>query len=56
MATYITTEAVAEYLQIPLSSIYQWRTRGFGPKATRVGRHLRWDLDEVDRWMRENAG
>ena len=36
MATYLTTEELAEYLRIPVSSIYQWRVHRTGPKAARV--------------------
>lgn len=47
----MTTRDVAEYLDVPVSTIYQWRTRGLGPRAARVGRHLRWRKSEVDSWL-----
>ena len=55
MNQYMTTEEVAEYLSIPLNTIYQWRTRGSGPRASRVGRHLRWVRADVDRWVEQRA-
>jgi len=38
-----TAEETAAYLQIPKATLYQWRYLGIGPKAGRVGRHLRYD-------------
>lgn len=46
-----TTEETALYLQIPKATLYQWRYLGIGPKAGRVGRHLRYDPD-VKTWFR----
>ena len=33
---------VAKYLGVPKQTIYSWRQSGYGPKAIRVGKHLRW--------------
>jgi hypothetical protein len=33
---------VADYLGIPHKTLYNWRTRGIGPRARRVGRYLRY--------------
>lgn len=42
---------VAEYLQVPLKTLYQWRYQGEGPRAYRVGRHLRYRWDDVEAWV-----
>ena len=42
---------VAAYLDISLSTVYQWRCSGYGPRARRVGRYLRYDPDEVRAWF-----
>jgi excisionase family DNA binding protein len=55
MTGYMTTEQVADYLAVPVNTLYQWRSRGFGPRAARVGRHLRWKRDDVDAWMTARA-
>lgn len=48
-----TPEEVRAYLQLPsIATLHQWRHRGIGPKAARVGRHLRWRWDEVESWVR----
>lgn len=42
---------LAQYLAVPKATIYQWRYRGRGPKALRVGRYLRFRRSDVDRWL-----
>ncbi|MGW3371736.1 helix-turn-helix transcriptional regulator [Streptomyces hydrogenans] len=45
-----TAKEVAAFLQVPVSTLYQWRHRGEGPQAVRVGRHLRYDWNDVAAW------
>ncbi len=47
----LTRPQVAAYLQVPVATIHQWRYRGEGPKAARVGRHLRFRRADVDAWL-----
>ncbi|GLZ00574.1 helix-turn-helix domain-containing protein [Actinoplanes sp. NBRC 103695] len=42
----------AEYLRVPVQTLYTWRKRQYGPPASRVGRHLRYDPDDVRDWFR----
>lgn len=46
----MTPTELAEYLRIPLGTLYQWRHRGEGPEAIRVGRHLRYRHADVTKW------
>lgn len=55
MTQLLTTRDVATYLGVPVSTIYQWRTRGAGPPAARVGRHLRWRRGDVDQWIADQV-
>lgn len=34
-----TVHDVAKYLGVPVKTLYEWRTRDYGPKGRRVGRH-----------------
>lgn len=52
----MTVEEVAAYLCIPVNTLYQWRHKGNGPTAFRVGRHLRYDPANVRDWLHENTG
>ena len=46
-------EQLAEYLDLPLATIYQWRHRRTGPVGYRIGRHVRYRSDDVERWLAE---
>lgn len=48
-----TTEETAEFLGIPKATLYQWHYLRTGPKPGRVGRHLRYDPEDVMRWFRQ---
>jgi predicted DNA-binding transcriptional regulator AlpA len=48
-----TAEETAAYLQIPKATLYQWRYLGTGPKGGRVGRHLRYNPEDVRAWFRQ---
>ena len=49
-------EDVARYLRIPVGTLYQWRHRRKGPRASKVGRHLRYDPAEVRAWFADQGG
>ena len=51
----MTAEEVSEFLGVPVQTLYRWRYQGTGPKAFRVGRHLRYDAAVVRRWLRDEA-
>lgn len=46
-----TVEDVAEYLGVPVATLYDWRTRRYGPPAKRVGKYLRYKADDVRMWF-----
>ncbi len=52
----LSTEELAEFLSVPLSTIYYWRHVGKGPPALRAGRLLRFDLATVCAWLKRQAG
>lgn len=47
----LSVAEVATYLGVPVKTLYQWRHKGVGPRAMRVGRHLRYRRSELDRWL-----
>ena len=51
-----TVEDVSTFLGVPVSTLYQWRHRRIGPRAAKVGRHLRYDPAEVRSWLLEREG
>lgn len=46
-----TVQDVADYLGVPVRTLYDWRRRDYGPRARRVGRYLRYEPDEARRWF-----
>ena len=44
---------VAEYLGVPVQTIYGWRPKGYGPPPIKVGKHLRWIPATVVAWAKQ---
>ena len=42
---------VAEYLGIPVQTLYRWRCQGYGPRGRRMGKHVRYIPDDVREWV-----
>lgn len=50
---------LADYLGIPVSTIYDWRTNGKGSRAYRFGKRVMFGITDIRAWMdtmREPAG
>lgn len=47
-------QEIAEYLGVPLGTVYQWSSRGGGPRMSRVGRHLRAKWEDLDAYLDDN--
>lgn len=47
-------EWLADYLDVPIRTVYGWRATKSGPPAYRIGKHLRYRRSEVDQWLREH--
>ena len=54
MERLLSADEVAEFLGIPVATLYQWRHKGCGPEAYRVGRHLRYEPAAVRAWLDEH--
>lgn len=49
----LTVEDLADYLDVPVATIYAWRYRRQGPPGFRVGRHVRFRRSDVEQWIAE---
>jgi excisionase family DNA binding protein len=49
----ISAQELAEYLGVPVATIYAWRHRRQGPAGFRVGRHVRFRWSDVERWIED---
>ena len=48
-------EYLAESLGVPVRTVYAWRYKGEGPKAYKIGRHVRYRPEDVDVWLEQQA-
>ncbi len=46
-------QEVAAFLKVPIATVYRWRHLRAGPPGRRVGRHIRYDPDDVRTWFRQ---
>lgn len=47
----MSIDDLAEYLGVPVTTIYDWRVSGKGPCAIKVGRHLKFAVADVRAWL-----
>jgi excisionase family DNA binding protein len=50
-----TVDEVSAFLGVPVATLYQWRYRRIGPRASRIGRHLRYNPNDVRAWVERQA-
>jgi excisionase family DNA binding protein len=51
----LSIEELAEYLGVPVTTIYDWRVDGKGPCGVRVGRHVKFTISDVLAWSTSSA-
>ena len=47
----LSPQDLADYLDVPVSTLYDWRWRGEGPKGFRAGKHIRYRRSDVEEWI-----
>ena len=52
---FLSPAGLADYLEIPIATVYAWRHSGTGPPGAAVGRHVRYRVSDVDRWIEEQT-
>ncbi|GAA1830148.1 hypothetical protein GCM10009812_23310 [Nocardioides marinus] len=50
-----SVEQLSDYLQVPIQTLYAWRSRGTGPRSLRVGRYVRYRHGDVAAWLAGRA-
>lgn len=50
----LTLEQTAELLNIPVKTLRDYRLRGTGPVAHKVGQHVRFAPADVESWLAEH--
>ncbi len=51
LPSLINVEELSAWLGVPVATIYGWRHRQEGPPSYKVGRHIRFRVGEVERWL-----
>lgn len=46
-----SVEDVSDYLNVPVGTVYAWRSTGSGPPGRRVGKRLRYRPADVRAWV-----
>jgi phage terminase Nu1 subunit (DNA packaging protein) len=49
----ISSEELAEWLDVPVGTLDQWASRGGGPVFHKIGLHRRYEPADVKKWLRE---
>ncbi len=47
----LSAQELADYLEVPVNTIYSWRHRDTGPPGFRIGKHLRYRWLDVQAWL-----
>ena len=51
----LSAEELADFLGVPLATVYAWNHHRQGPRAHKVGRYLRYRWTEVEAWLADRA-
>ncbi|WP_328408819.1 helix-turn-helix domain-containing protein [Streptomyces violaceus] len=51
MQKMISPKELAEFLGMPLQTIYEWNYAGTGPKYRRFGKHVRYAAEDIAAWL-----
>lgn len=51
---WLTIDELAEELKVSKNTIYDWRHKGTGPRAARLGNHLRFRRQDVEKWIEQH--
>ncbi|MBP2339049.1 excisionase family DNA binding protein [Saccharothrix coeruleofusca] len=46
-----SVQELADYLGVPVATIYKWRTQKYGPPGRRVGKYVRYRPADVEAWI-----
>jgi len=55
MTNLMTINDLSDYLGIPVNTLYQWRSKHYGPRGVRMGRYVRYRPKDVEAWLDDQA-
>lgn len=55
MRDFLDTQELADYLGVPPKTVRMWRYKGTGPRAVKLGGHLRYRVADIQAWVEAHA-
>ncbi len=52
---WLSLEKIAEELDVPVRTLYAWRTKGLAPRGYKIGKHIRVKRTDLDMWLEAQA-
>ncbi len=52
---WLSLETIAEELDVPVRTLYAWRTKGLAPRGYKIGKHIRVKRSDLDTWLEAQA-
>jgi predicted DNA-binding transcriptional regulator AlpA len=50
---WLTAAELADRLKVAQSTLWQWNLRNYGPPAVRIGGKLRYRVEAIEAWEKE---
>ena len=48
---FLSLQEAASYLDVAVDTMYQWRTKGIGPAALKIGNRVKYRRETLDAWI-----
>lgn len=52
---HLTRQELAQRLGVPAQTLAGWKVKGYGPRSFRVGRYVRYRIEDVEEWEQEQV-
>ncbi len=51
----LSPQGLADWVDVPLHTVYRWNTDGTGPRRIHAGRHVRYRTSDVEKWLERQS-
>ena len=52
---WLSPADLAAELNVPIQTVYRWRTERKGPRGHTIGRHVRFSRADINAWLEQQA-
>ncbi len=53
---WMSPQDLADWLGVPVKSVYVWNSTRTGPRGTKIGKHVRYSRQSITAWLAEQQG